>query len=427
MSVRQAVAPHAGGLAILGLGVVVGWTAVGPVSLWLNAPLVYFQDFAQEYLLAAAIRDRVDPYQPLSQLAAQYLDTHPVAEGLAPYPTPHPPSVGVFAIPLTALPYESAATTWLYLQLVWLFAAVLGLVRTARIQVSVLGCAGLTAALVAWDPMTANLYLGRLTTLVLLTIVLARHTLLRGKPALAGVCLGVGLLIKPIAWPVFVVLMVRRQWSAVLAAAATTVAGGLLCVLLIGPRRVVTYVTDVLPAVASVYRTDPGNLSLLTLAARIFEGVGYGPGVPLRVEPLLVAPAMVFMASVAVVALVVVALARLAWDSTSLDQALAAAVCASVVLNPIASALSLSLLLIPLAYVLEQWVRGRVAAHRWIAGACVVGILLLPSAEWLNRAGSAGSTVSFITGLWLLGPVGGTAALALLVAGRVPIRTHSEP
>lgn len=418
--------PHARGLAILAMGVVVGWTVVAPASVWLDAPQVYFQDFAQEYLLAAAIRDRVDPYQPLSQLAARYLGSHPVAEALAPYPTPHPPSAGMFAIALTALRYESAAAVWLYLQLVWLFAAVFGLARTARIQLSVLECAGLTAALVAWDPIMANLYLGQLTTVVLLTIVLARHALLRGRPALAGVCLGVGLLIKPIAWPVLVVLTVRRQWSAILAMAATVAAGGSASALFIGPRLVVTYLTDVLPTLAGVYRTDPGNLSLLTLAARIFEGVGFGPGVPLRVEPLILAPALVSIASLVFVAVVVLALARLAWLSTSLDQALVAAVCASVVLNPLASALSLCLLLVPLAYVLEQWLRGRDAAQQWNVGVCVVGILLLPSAEWVGRAGSPGSVIPFSAGLWLLGPIVGTAALALLVVGRVPIRMYSE-
>ncbi len=58
----------------------------------LVAPHVYRKDFLQEYLLARAIAEGVDPYLPIPMLADRFLGQLPVP--LFPHPTPHPPTAG---------------------------------------------------------------------------------------------------------------------------------------------------------------------------------------------------------------------------------------------------------------------------------------------------------------------------------------------
>src|SRR5690348_1192148 len=68
------------------------------------------KDFAQEYVLARAIRAGADPYQSVHDLGAQFVTTQGYFD--KPHPTPHPPTVGLLALPLGFMDYGAAARVW---------------------------------------------------------------------------------------------------------------------------------------------------------------------------------------------------------------------------------------------------------------------------------------------------------------------------
>jgi hypothetical protein len=118
------------------------------------------RDFVQEYLLARAILDRVDPYQPIQTLAARYSESSGFFEKTD--PTPHPPTVGLLALPLGLVSYPVAARAWFGFELVCLVGAVAILVRVTGLPMPLRTVPFLAVALIAWPPVTLEIRLGQL-------------------------------------------------------------------------------------------------------------------------------------------------------------------------------------------------------------------------------------------------------------------------
>src|SRR5262249_35149257 len=76
---------------------------------------VYRKDFICEYLLAHALRAGVNPYLGLNDLAGVLHIALPAP--IFAHPTPHPPGLALFSIPLAWLTYLQAATAWFGLEL----------------------------------------------------------------------------------------------------------------------------------------------------------------------------------------------------------------------------------------------------------------------------------------------------------------------
>src|SRR3982074_1650862 len=113
----------------LWLAVVAVGGGVGPsyaLSLYPSDAMLYDKDFGQEYLLARAIRAGVDPYQPIRDLAALFVQATSYLD--QEHPTPHPPTVGLFALPLGYLSYPVAVRTWFVFEMVCLVAVVILLI-----------------------------------------------------------------------------------------------------------------------------------------------------------------------------------------------------------------------------------------------------------------------------------------------------------
>jgi hypothetical protein len=68
-------------------------------------PDVYSKDFLQEYLMARALLLGVNPYLPLSELAARFLGPLPVI--VFPHPLAAPPPAAMLSIPLGLLGYKT--------------------------------------------------------------------------------------------------------------------------------------------------------------------------------------------------------------------------------------------------------------------------------------------------------------------------------
>ena len=372
------------GLALLALAVSFGVLVLFAVLLP-NATQTD-KDFTQEYLLARAILDRASPYQPIDQLAARYVD--PSGYFTKTHPTPHPPTVGLLALPLGLLSYSAAAQVWLAVELACLLGSVRLLTheRWARTLL-------FSVALVGWAPVTLELGLGQLTAPLLLGLAAVQVALSARRPQVGGGLLGLSLLIKPIAWPWLLVLLWRRCWVALEATVVVGLVGGAATILAIGLPATMGYLFDVLPRMTTAFFGEPTNISLWTLTSRL--GITWLPGWAVPAAVLLV-------------------LAWIARRRASLPDQFALMTVASLLASPITWGFYLVLALQPLSRVL------RALRHRgWqppeVAAAIIVFATLSASQALLTdlALGGAGAGV-------LMEPALGLVLLAALLSWLTP-------
>jgi Glycosyltransferase family 87 len=372
------------GLGLLELAVVV---------TSLNVPQAYGKDFGQEYLLARVLLDRgIDPYQPLDEVAEHYLGGDPGFFDKT-IPTPHPLTAGLLLLPLGLLSYADALRVWFLVQLVSIVGTVFAAARVAGFRIRPATLAAITLLLCAWEPLIQDLGLGQLTLPMVCLLALAEWSWLRQQPTGAGVLLGLGLLLKPLAWAWLLVMARRRSWRALAGTGATVVVGYALVALRLGIAPIVDYFTRVLPQISAGYALERTNTSVWAIGPQLFQASSL--------------PATVVSSALAAVLL------GLVWWSAdgkrSLWFGLSLATAVSTVINPVSWFYNLVLVLPPGAHVLAcleatRWPR----RATWIAIA--VGILLsIPMSTWL-ALGSVNRMLGF-------GPTAAVGALiGLLIA-----------
>src|SRR5262249_2347242 len=149
---------------------------------------IYKKDFIQEYLMARATMNGINPYLPLPDLAALLMN-YPGYWWLA-HPTPHPPIVGALSLPLGFLTYENAAIVWLIFEVACLFSSLLLFLRWWEASLKPARIAILFGFAVGWSPVVASLWVGQLNCCLLLLLLSAWLALRAGKDALGGGLLG---------------------------------------------------------------------------------------------------------------------------------------------------------------------------------------------------------------------------------------------
>jgi hypothetical protein len=384
VAARQ-VAIRRGWFLLVSLAGVFG-TFVLVFTLLPDATSIY-KDFGQEYVLARSIRDGIDPYQIVRVLGEQYVTSGGFFA--KDHPTPHPPTVGLLALPLSYLSYGDAARAWLVIELFCLVASaivVLRRQRSALFRALALGLV-LPLALIAWPPLMLELGLGQLTLPLLLALLCAEWALDGGRSGPGGALIGATLLIKPIAWPVLLLLALRRDCRAVGAAASVVAIGALLSVVAIGLEHSLDYVGRVLPMMSAAFQNEPTNMALWTLGPRL--------GLPWLGWPL-VAGAVVLGC----------------WWSLkrSLSAGLAMMTVVSLLVSPITWYFYLVLALVPLAYVLRVMRGGGLRPVEFGLGAIALVLLSVPQALFSEIDRSGAGAVVFLV------PTLGVVMLGLVIA-----------
>jgi Glycosyltransferase family 87 len=199
-------------------------------------PDCYRKDFIQEYLMAKAIRSGINPYLPLPDLAGLWMQA---AAPLIPlrHPTPHPPIVGLLSLPLGGFDYRSAALLWLAVELLCLLGAIGLFLRWWGAPVSAATVLFLFGFALGWGPVIEELWLGQLSSCLLLLLLGSWLLIREGGDIRGGVLLGAVVALKLMAWPIVLFLALRRKWNAVLAAGATTALANLAAMVGVGTER----------------------------------------------------------------------------------------------------------------------------------------------------------------------------------------------
>jgi hypothetical protein len=341
---------------------VIGLSELAFSSLALHPSLIYRKDFIQEYLLAKAVLTGTEPYRPLPEMTAELLDYHP--RRMIPHPATHPPPMAVFSLPLALLSYQQAAAVWLVLQSFFVAVSAYLLLRWWKVRP--LPGTVLAATLMAfvWPPLIDEMLTGQLNTLLLLLLLLAWQRLREGYSVAGGAWLGGALIVKLMAWPVVLFLLLCRSWRAVLASGVVVTAAHLMAAAFMGWGSIINYYRNVAPTVPPMVRANVGNFSAWSVGWRLFEGIHC------EILPSTVAPPLVYAPDVARVVSLILLLMLLAggvWiagRSRSFDTAFGVLICVSVLINPVVWSHYLVMTAIPAAIAFRRLVRGNLP--RWI-------------------------------------------------------------
>jgi hypothetical protein len=352
------------------------------VSLFPSDALIYDKDFGQEYLLARAIREGVDPYLPIEVLAERFVQATGYLAKV--HPTPHPPTVGLLALPLGYLSYPDAVRTWFVFEVLCLVALLALLIVGAKLPLQVGLAPFLGLALVAWPPINLELGLGQLMVPLLLGLVGAQVALLCGRSALGGSLLGITLLIKPIAWPWLIVLAWRRDFRAIVATAGVTLVGGVATVIALGVESTSNYFFHVLPQMSSAFFAEPTNMSLWTVAPRLALSL-----------PNAILPAAVLLAAT-----------WIALRRKALGDALGLVTVASLLTSPLMWYFYLTLALLPMGQLVAAIVRRGLQLTHIVAAVCVFALLSVSQERLIDLARAGGGAWALMEPALALGLLG---------------------
>src|SRR5947208_8121576 len=265
--------------------------ALGSLIAGTLPPRSYNKDLQVQYLSARALRDGIDLFTPVSELAARYV---PATTDTFPHPGPHPPVLAVLSVPLTLLPFAVIVPLWLGLNLVLLTTVGRWLGLSTRTGLAVAG----------WPPLWCLLYIGQLELVILTLALLGWRCAAAGRDGRAGSWLGLAVVLKLYPVVLLVPFAARRRARLLLAAGAVIVVGQLANLATVGPGGFVRYYGDVLPSVAALYDHSGLNSSPYGALLRVFGGAA-------DVSPIIHAPDVVLPATIVIALVAIVTLAIL--------------------------------------------------------------------------------------------------------------------
>jgi hypothetical protein len=240
----------------------VGLSAMNAIMI-VGAPWNGFVDFPQ-FWFAAKLVGTPDLLDPARQGAWE------IAHGFSPWQFLYPPGTAWLYAPLGGLPLAAAF---------WVHAAVIGLIGMAAgfVGARAFGLDDRVAlvATLAWTPTLAAAASGQNAPLAMLLALIAIDGLRRDRQVVAGLAVGAMLYKPTLALPMFALLVIRRQWTALLVAMA--VAAGWYLLGVAGSAGDWMWPRDWLTLTAPYFAADTSQNVNKTVA---LPGLLMGHGVP---------------------------------------------------------------------------------------------------------------------------------------------------
>jgi Glycosyltransferase family 87 len=138
------------------------------------------RDFGQDYLMARALVDGIDPYAPVRALAEHYVQ--PTGFLARTTPAPHPPSMAVLTLPFLALDYTNAVRAWFAVQVSALLLGVYFSLRCVGVRWAWRLAPPVTLMLFVWAAVGLDVGLGQSTTPLLALLAGAACALCSRRP-----------------------------------------------------------------------------------------------------------------------------------------------------------------------------------------------------------------------------------------------------
>jgi hypothetical protein len=351
------------------LAAVAAWAlfATLAISFWRQLPAVYPLDGEVDRALARAFLAGDNPYTP--ENVARYHLGH--WEGVG-----HPPTTGLWFLPLAAVPLERLNQVLGAFTLALLAAHLLLVCRELRVPFAAASAGLLAALIVRQDWFIGHLAVAQISELIAFLLVLAWLALRRQREVAAGVAVGLACTLKlfPGALALFFLVTGRRRAFA--AAVASYLAVAAVVTARFGPSSWWLFFTQQVP-LARQWVGRSYNTSLEGILLRLAH-----PGVaqaPLEGWVPIVHP---FLAATLLGAALWFVRRR---GPAQLDLSFALVVCVGVFINPWVWPHYHALLILPALIVAASSLRGRNELPPPVlaaAGAALLVMLAVPSAAW---------------------------------------------
>jgi hypothetical protein len=405
------------------------WMAVQSLIL----PDTYRKDFLQEYLMAKAVKEGLNPYLSIKELADFFLGAIPV--NIFNHPSAHPPPVAVMSLPLAMLTYQQAATAWLFFELLCVIISIYFILEWWLHKRPTFLCMVLvTLVVLAWPPFWEGLITGQFMTLLLMLMVLTWRALLAGYQAIAGLLLGFSLALKFMGWPILLFLLLCKKWRASTATGCTIILIYTLTALTIGLEPIIYYFQEVGSNVESLYRTAAPNFSIWSVGWRLFSGTETLALNTIEAPPFFEVQSLAPFISLLLLLLILTLGFILANQSKQVDSSFAILICVSVLASPVTWSHYLVLLLLPMAVVSKYLLINRMPTGQSLFFVLICFLFLIPRQflfEFIEHFNISPPEVDqiivpFSASLLTLLPLATTISLMFLAKYSVKIEGHKE-
>jgi len=348
------------------------------------------KDFLPEYLLAKAVLEGMNPYQPLPALNERFQTG---ATWVFPHPTPHTPGLAIFSLPFAFLSYARAASIWFLVEILCLAASIFILLRGFNVSANPLLALLIIWATLGWAHVWEDLILGQINTVLLLLIVGAWLNLRNDRQVAGGALLGVAIALKLIFWPLALFMALRRRWLSAVMALAVFAVTNLIAAVAIGWRVVANYYIDAGPSTAILYRAYAQNLSLWSVGWRAFSGTWSPVLTGVNAPPIFFSLRLAVISSLLLTgAALILGLAAAikadrygkAGGTMNFDFAYGIMICVCLLVSPLTWPHYLILLALPLAVTIHRLRDLRFPRQQTLLCAIAVLILLIPNISLEN-------------------------------------------
>jgi hypothetical protein len=310
----------------------------------LRPPGTLILDFVQEWASARNYWRGLPVYTPHEESYRLYLGYVRKPGEFFLERNAHPPTAVLLALPFGRMDYPDAFLAWSLISLAALAVSGGLAVRQLGIRLSVWSVCPVVTLLLVCNPFWQQMNQGQLNLVLLLLLTIVWVGDRSGRPALAGVALGVATAVKLFPGFLFLYFAARRQWRTALAGVASFLAVTALTALVLGSQTYGDYVHEVIPVVA-VFRDWWPNASLAGFWAKLFDGRA-GKTIPLWHSPVLAQGA--YLVSAAVVVAVVARAASRARSRAEQDYAFSLTLTGMLLVSPITWDHYFTMLFLPL-------------------------------------------------------------------------------
>jgi hypothetical protein len=310
------------------LVVIMGLARLRIVLVLLGDPTSYSRrDILQEYLLAKALLNGINPYLPLNELAQLFIGNI----SFMTHPAPYPPFIAVLSVPLTAFNLHQVINLWFSIEMICLLSIAIMLVYLWKGHVELGWVCLFFFGLLTWYSVMVDLLFGQLTILLTTLLFGTLLAIRKDQKLLAGILLGLTISIKMFTWPLIIYFVFKKDWRTVISSCITAVGLNLVALFVIGIGPVMGYYLKVTMQVSAIYHSFLKNYSLWSIGYRFFEGTrpvgnGYISAPPLFNIPQI-AP---YVSMIVVVAFLMLGLK---WAVRSKDQDIAFAIMILVIVG----------------------------------------------------------------------------------------------
>jgi hypothetical protein len=177
----------------------------------------------------------------------------------------NPPTTAILLVPLSFLPFSSAAVLFLVLSNGLFLGSVFLLLRLLHTPLRSHAANLVLRCVLPFFPLFVSFFLGQMDAIVIASLTLALYAALEQRDVRAGAWITAAAAFKVSPLLVLGFFVARRRWSALIGFAAVTVFGSAGTLLAVGPTRVYEFATRILPVVGkgSAYFENQSLLGMI--------------------------------------------------------------------------------------------------------------------------------------------------------------------